>query len=93
MHAPLIASLDKRDSAALRAWRSLMQSEAGKALYQLRGRTIEWVNAGARNRGLYRVTVRGKARVRAVVLWQALAHNLCCVLRVPRLAALAWRAG
>jgi transposase len=93
VHAPLVAALDKRDSPALAAWRSLMQSEAGKALYRLRGQTIEWVNAGARNQGLYAVNVRGKAKVRGVVLWHALAHNLRCTLRVPSLARAVLLAG
>jgi len=30
----------------------------------------------ARNRGLQRFRVRGKAKARAVLLWFALAHNL-----------------
>ena len=92
LHAPVVGALDKRHSPALSAWRALMQSAAGKALYRLRGQTIEWVNAGARNRGLYAVNVRGRAKVRAVVLWQALAHNLRCVLRVPSLRQRAWLA-
>jgi transposase len=93
VHAPVVPALDKRDSAALAAWRALMQSEAGKKLYRLRAQTIEWVNAGARNRDLHAVNVRGKAKVRAAVLWQALAHNVQCILRVPRLRELAWVGG
>ena len=36
----------------------------------------ECVNAIARNRGLRQFLVRGLKKVRAVVLWYALAHNL-----------------
>lgn len=45
----------------------------------------ECVNAWARNRGLKQLLVRGKAKVRCVVLLHALAHNLM------RMAALAPR--
>ncbi len=38
--------------------------------------TAECVNALARNRGLRRFLVRGLRKVKAVVLWYALAHNL-----------------
>ena len=37
--------------------------------------TIECVNAHARRRGLTRLGVRGLAKVRAVALWHAIAHN------------------
>ena len=36
----------------------------------------ECVNAQARNRGLIRLLVRGKTKVKSVVLMYALAHNL-----------------
>lgn len=38
--------------------------------------TAECVNAQARNRGLVRLLVRGLAKVQAIALWQALAHDL-----------------
>jgi len=41
-----------------------------------RASMAECVNAQARNRGLTRLLVRGKAKVRCVVLLHALAHNL-----------------
>jgi hypothetical protein len=49
----------------------------------------EWSNVQARNRGLYQVRVRGVAKVRAVVLLYALAHNLmqARVLRAKAAAA------
>ena len=45
-------------------------------LYKLRAATAEWANAGARQRGLYQVTVRSRQKVLAVALLQALVHNL-----------------
>lgn len=65
---------------AILAWRERMQSERGKGIYKRRY-LIEWVNAGMRNRGLTHLTVRGKLKVGAVLLWQALAHNFLCLLR------------
>lgn len=66
----------KKDGPGVAAWRVRMGTEEAKATYRLRGQTAEWVNAGARQRGLYQVTVRGLAKVRAVALLYALAHNL-----------------
>ena len=57
-----------------------MQSEHGKTTYKRRS-LIEWINAGMRNRGLTQLTVRGKIKVGAILLWQALAHNFLCLLR------------
>jgi transposase len=62
------------------AWRARMQGDEGKAVYKRRC-LVEWVNAGMRNRGLTQLTVRGKRKVEAVLLWQAVAHNLLCLLR------------
>lgn len=67
-------------SPAARAWHDRMDRDDAKAIYRRRGQ-IEWVNAGMRNRGLVRLPVRGKLKVKAVLLWQALAHNLLCLLR------------
>lgn len=64
------------DKPAVVAWRARMGSAEGKQTYRLRAQTAEWANAQLRNRGLYQVRVRGLEKVRAVVLWQALAHNL-----------------
>jgi len=57
-----------------------MGSPSGQAIYRLRAASAEWVNALARNRGLQRLVVRGIERVRAVLLWFALAHNLARTL-------------
>jgi transposase len=64
------------DTPAVAAWRARMGTPAAKELYKKRASTAEWVNAQARNRGFYQVTVRGKKKVLAVLLWYALAHNL-----------------
>jgi hypothetical protein len=52
-----------------------MGTAEAKAIYRQRASTAEWANAQARNRGLYRVPVRGRAKVVVVMLWYALAHN------------------
>jgi hypothetical protein len=90
LHAPLGDALANCDSPPIVAWWQRMQSEAGKLLYRLRGQTIEWVNAGARNRGLYGVLVRGVQKVRAVALWHAMAHNLHRIIGIPALRQIAW---
>jgi transposase len=64
------------DSEALAQWRQRMGSEAAKEIYKQRAATAECVNAIARGRGLTQFLVRGLNKVKAVVLWYALAHNL-----------------
>src|SRR5438270_4964936 len=54
------------------AWRP----PRAKAIYKERAATSECVNALARNRGLHQFVVRGLGKVKAVLLWFALAHNL-----------------
>ncbi len=92
LHAPAGQALANCDTPPILAWRERKASEAGKMLYRARAQTIEWVNAGARNRGLYGVTVRSPGKVRTVALWQALAHNLRCIIRIPTLLRSAWKA-
>jgi transposase len=58
------------------AWRARMDTSDGRRIYRERAAVAEWVNAQARNRGLQRLPVRGLAKVRSVLLWFALAHNL-----------------
>ena len=60
-----------------------MASEAGKAQYKPRS-ICECIHARWRNWNLTRLTVRGVEKVRAVMLWYALANN---VLQGYRLAA------
>ena len=70
------------ESEAVTQWRQRMGTEQAKAIYKDRAATAECVNALARQRGLVQLVVRGLAKVRAVALWHALAHN------VLRMAAL-----
>ena len=74
------------DSAAVAAWRERMGTEEAKAIYKERAATAECVNALARGRGLIQLLVRGLAKVKAIALWHALAHNL---LRAASLRAAA----
>jgi transposase len=69
------------------AWRARMGTEEAKAIYRERAATAEWTNAQARNRGLQRLPVRGLAKVRSVLLWFALAHNLSRTLAIRAAAA------
>jgi len=77
------------DSETIAAWRQRMGTDEAKAIYKERASTAECVNAIARNRGLRQFLVRGLAKVRAVALWYALAHNLmrAATLRAEALAA------
>jgi IS5 family transposase len=64
------------DSEAIAAWRERMATEEAKAIYTERAATAECVNALARQRGLTHLRVRGRTKVRCVLLLHALAHNL-----------------
>jgi len=79
-----------RDGPGVAAWRARMASAAGQMTYRLRA-LHECINAHLRQRRLYQVTVRGTAKVRTVLLWHALAHNLAraCALRRTALQAAA----
>ena len=63
------------DRAGVLAWRERMASEAGKALYKRRS-ICECIHARWRNWDLRQLTVRSIAKVRAVVLYYALANNI-----------------
>jgi transposase len=85
VYAPVMESKDatrdahaprEDDSPAVAAWRQRMATEEAKTIYRERAATAECVNALARNRGLQRFVVRGLRKVKAVVLWYVLAHNL-----------------
>jgi transposase len=65
-----------KDGPGVAAWRQRMGTAAAQQLYRLRAATAEWANAGARNRGMYQVRVRGRQKVLALALLQALVHNL-----------------
>ncbi len=79
-----------RDGPGVAAWRDRMASAAGQRTYRLRS-LHECINAHLRQRRLSQVTVRGKAKVRTIFLWHALAHNLAraCALRRAILPAAA----
>ena len=64
------------DSEAVAAWRRRMGTPEAQAIYKQRASTAECVNAIARNRGLRQFTVRGLSKIKTVVLWYVLAHNL-----------------
>jgi transposase len=64
------------DPPAVAAWRQRMGTPAARAIYKTRGATAECIHAQARNRGLWRLLVRGAEKVRAIALWHALAQNL-----------------
>ena len=64
------------DSPTIAQWRVRMGTPEAKEIYKDRASTAECVNAISRNRGLRQFLVRGLRKVRAVVLWFAIAHNL-----------------
>src|ERR1700728_5069417 len=76
-----------KDTPAVAALRARMASEAGQTVYRPRARWIEWVNAGYRQRDWRQVPVRGLAKVRTLVIWQALTHNMTRIMRTPALLA------
>lgn len=64
------------DSPEIAQWRQRMGTSEAKEIYKQRASSVECVNALARNRGLQRLLVRGLRKVRAILLWFAIAHNL-----------------
>jgi transposase len=70
------------DGPGVRAWKERMITPEAKEKYKQRAATVEWANALVRNRGLYRLLVRGVRKARAVLLWYALAHNLLQALNL-----------
>ncbi len=74
------------DSEVVTAWRARMATDQAKVIYKDRAATAECVNALARGRGLLQFLVRGLAKVRAVALWHAVAHNM---MRIATLRAAA----
>lgn len=96
VYAPVMKSKDPErdahaprsdDSPAVAQWRQRMAGEEAKAIYKERASTAECVNALARNRGLQRFVVRGLRKVKAVVLWYVLAHNLLRAVTLRAAAA------
>ena len=70
------------DGPGVRAWRARMKSPEGQALYSQRP-ICECIHARWRNWNLIQLTVRGIAKVKAVMLCYALANN---ILQAHRLA-------
>jgi transposase len=78
------------DKPAVAEWRQRMATDEAKEIYKQRAATAECVNAIARNRGLQQFRVRGRPKVKAVILWYVIAHNL---MRTVALRAKAAEAG
>jgi transposase len=76
----------EEDGPGTAAWRQRMASDEGKAIYRERAKH-ECINADLRNRGGQRLRVRGREKVRAVLLWFAVAHNLLRALALRGAAA------
>ncbi len=64
------------DSPEVAAWRERMATAEAKAVYKTRGALAEWANAQVRHLGVSQFTVRGIAKVTAVMLLTAVTHNL-----------------
>jgi transposase len=64
-----------KDGEGTSIWRERMASEAGKLVYALRV-ICECIHARWRNWNLRQVTVRGREKVRAVILLHALTNNV-----------------
>jgi transposase len=70
-------TINSGDSEAVRAWKERMTTPEGQELYKQRGATAETVNGDLRTwRGLSRFLVRGKSKVRCVLLWSVLAYDM-----------------
>jgi transposase len=63
------------DTPEVASWRERMGTEEAKEKYRQRSKT-EFPNAVCRNRGLQQFLVRGLEKVKSVVLWHVLLHNL-----------------
>ena len=79
------------DKPGVADWRRRMTSERGILLYRERCKA-ECPNAWGRRMGLTRLVVRGKEKVRTVLLWFALAHNMLRAIALRRAAAADCRA-
>jgi transposase len=79
----------KKDGPGVAKWRQRMGTNPAKELYKQRAATAEWANAGARQRGLYQITVRGRWKTLAVALLHALVHNLRRMVTLRRVKSVA----
>lgn len=78
----------KDDGPGVLAWRARMASPEGQAIYKARP-VCECIHGRWRNWNLIRFTVRGLEKVRAVMLWYALANNILQAGLPPTKAAAA----
>jgi hypothetical protein len=76
------------DGPGVADWRRRMASPRGPLLYRERCKA-ECPNAGARRMGLARLVVRGTQKVRTILLWFALAHNMMRAFALRRAATAA----
>jgi transposase len=78
------------DTPQVAVWRERMGTEEAKEKYKQRSKT-EFPNAVCRNWGLQQFLVRGLEKVKSVVLWYVLLHNLfrMVALRAERAKAAA----
>jgi transposase len=76
----------EKEPQTIKDWRQRMTTNEAEAIMKKRGR-IERVNANFKNRGFGTLLVRGLAKVQAIGLWHALAHNLTIALRLREMAA------
>jgi transposase len=63
------------DTPHVASWRQRMGTSEAQEKYKQRCKT-EFPNATCRNRGLHQFLVRGLAKVKTVVLWYVLTHNV-----------------
>jgi transposase len=71
-----------QEALAVRDWRERMAGDEARSIYARRKNT-EHAHAHMKNRGFATMLVRGIAKVRAVCLLHALAHNLARALSRP----------
>lgn len=65
----------RSDKEYVGSWRERMGTPDAQAKYKQRSKT-EFPNATCRNRGLHQFLVRGLKKVKSVVMWYVLTHNL-----------------
>lgn len=70
-------AIKPNDSAAIAEWKRRMAGTEGQQVYHQRGAAIETINADLKtSRALDRFLVRGKRKVLAVLILNALTYNL-----------------
>lgn len=79
----------KDDSPEVANWRARMGTPEAQQIYRTRAATAEFPNATCRNRGLRQLNLRGRIKVKAAALLQALAHNFQRTLDLRQAAGLA----